>query len=93
MSKQIIIVNTPLQDENTLNKQCINNEYPNWCVITEGTRLGETFRQWWKRKQEELGDKIQGIYLYDIEPIGAILNHPGQGVLYIRYAYIKNKDE
>lgn len=93
MNKEIIIVNTPLQDENTLNKQCINGEYPNWCTRTEGTKVGETFQDWWKRKQEWMGDKILGIYLYDIQPIGGIIGKPNEATLFIRYDYIKQKDE
>jgi hypothetical protein len=93
MSKEIIIVNTPLQDDNTLNKQCINGEYPNWCTRTEGVKVGETFQDWWKQKQESMGDKILGIYLYDIEPIGGIIGKPNEAALFIRYDYIKQKDE
>ena len=88
MSKEIIIVDKPLQDDNTLDKQCINGEYPNWYTRTEGAKVGETFQDWWKRKQEWMGDKILGIYLYDIQPIGGIIGKPNEAALFIRYDYI-----
>jgi hypothetical protein len=93
MSKEIIIVDKPMQSEDTLNKQCINGTYPNWCVRTEGAKVGETFLEWWKRKQDEVGHKMLGIYLYDIQPIGGIIGRPRESALYIRYDYIMIKEE
>jgi len=93
---KVIKVDNPLQHDTTLNKQCINGEYPNWCVRAEGTKLNETFNEWWNRKKDYMKSNpvykdIEGIYLYDIQPIGDIVGDSKACALHIRYDYIKPK--
>lgn len=93
---KLIKVNTPLQHDTTLDKQCINGEYPNWCVMTERAKLNETFDEWWNRKKDYMKSNpkykdVEGIYLYDIQPIGDIVGNPKAAGLFIRYDYIKTK--
>ncbi len=92
----IIKVDKPLQSNITLDKQCINSGYPNWCVMTESTKLNETFNEWWNRKKDYMKSNptykdVEGIYLYDIQSICVIVGDPNASALHIRYDYIKSK--
>jgi hypothetical protein len=69
---------------------------------TESCKLNETFQEWWIRKQNFINDRrtspayenIKGILLYDVMPVGGILNSDGEilkkeSALFVRYAYFK----
>lgn len=90
---KVIQVYHPLQDSNTEpNKmQCIDGEYPHWCVKTENVKVGQTYQEWLMNKKVYCeGYLIPGIYLYDIMPVYVRDN---ETALTIRYAYIIPKDK
>ena len=99
---RIIKVDAPIQNDTTLNKQCIDGKYPNWVVMTEGGKLNEGFNEWWSRKKEYMNsnpsyEHVDGIYLYDVQPVTKIIGEGGEidpklWALHIRYDYIKNKE-
>ena len=99
---EIIYVNKPLQDATTIEPQIIDGNRYDWCVLTESARIGESFREWWDRKQDYIkslpdvkiaqskGEVLfEGIFLYNVEPIGGIVGDPKSAALHIRYAWIK----
>ena len=101
---RIIKVDKPFQGDTTLDKQCINGEYPNWVVKTESAKIHESFNEWWTRKIDYMENNpaykdVSGIYLYDVQPVTEILGpdrvvDPKLWALHIRYDYInQNKDE
>lgn len=55
------------------------NKIPYWCVRSEMLKPNETYHQWLKRTEEKISTGtykekgVQGIYLYDIQPIGGII--------------------
>lgn len=91
---KIIKVDTPYQGNQTMTKQVVEGKTPNWCVVTESSKLNETFNQWWERKKTEIkekSDNILGIYLYDVSSVGSIVGDTKSTALHIRFDYIKNK--
>jgi len=57
--------------------------------------IGESFQQWWKRKQEWMitnskgEDLVDGIFVYDFSPIGGIVGATNKAAMTIRYQWIK----
>jgi hypothetical protein len=68
----------------------------NWETIivkSEIAKPGETFHQWWVRKQawmKETDMNVDGIYLYDIHTLPTLKED--SHVLVIRHEYIKKQD-
>lgn len=82
---KIIQVYRPLQDERS-RYQLIDGEYPNWCVVTEHLKVGESYQEWILKKKEHCEKQgIPGLYLYNME---SIFVQPEKTALCIRYAYI-----
>jgi len=77
----------------------VHKKVPYWCVRTENIKVGDTYHQWLKKKEEEIkgekfvGKGVEGIYLYDIIPIGGIVGKDmkptGEVSLMVRYDYIR----
>ena len=95
---KIVYVNTPMQDENTLNPQVIDGCTPKWCVATEWVTKGLTLRQHLEKKWEFIknhpkGGDVIGFYLYDVEPVHKIIdekvNYTGESAMFVRLDYIK----
>ena len=91
---KVIHVNTPLQHANTIDPQIIDGKMYHWVVKSECMKLGETFQQWWERKQELMKqhskiDLVEGIFFYDVQPVGPIVGNPNEGAMIIRYEWIK----
>ena len=95
---KIIYVNTPIQNESTLNPQVIDGNIPNWQVTTEWVTKGLTLRQhlekkWDNVKKHPNGDSVIGFYLYDVEPVHKIIdengNYTGESAMFVRLDYIK----
>ena len=96
---EVIFVNTPLQDENTINPQLINGEYPHWIVRSQMLRKNESLRTFLTREFEYYNKKypntISGFYIYDVHPINGAIDKngafTGDSILCVRYALIKIK--
>lgn len=101
---KVIQIYKPLQDQNTKiedlelvefitktekNNFILQKKIPYWCVRTENIKLGDTYHQWLKKKEEEIkGEKfktVEGIYLYDIQTVLTVNNEPA---MMVRYDYI-----
>jgi hypothetical protein len=89
---KIIYVNSSKQDENTLDPQLIDGQIFYWNVQPEMLKTGESFQQWWARKQDYMtrhskGKKlVDGIFLYDIETLAC----GDKSSMMIHYQWIKN---
>ena len=87
---KVIQVYHPLQDERSRH-QLIDGEYPNWCVVTEQLKTGQSYQEWILKKKEHCEKHgIPGIYLYDISALTVAYIETTVSVLRIRYAYIGN---
>ena len=87
---KIIHVDRPHQDSNTLVPQMIDGVTYYWTVVSEGAIVGETFQEWWKRKQKQIfnqgkSDFVEGIFLYDIQ---ALITSKNESCIMIRYQWI-----
>jgi hypothetical protein len=95
---EIIFVNKPVQDENTVNPQYIGDGYPHWVVKSQMLRKDESLKTFLNREFEYHNNKypntISGFYIYDVHPINGIINQNGEftgdSILCVRYALIKN---
>jgi hypothetical protein len=65
---------------------------PYWMVKTENIKIGDTYHQWLKKKEEEIKTNpifkekgVEGIYLYDIQTVLTVTNEPA---MMVRYDYI-----
>jgi len=90
---RLIFIDKPYQDEKTVNPQLIDGKTYHWVVEDEMAKLGETFQQWWVRKQEyaKTHAKLQhaaGIFFYDAQPCGPIpdLHRLSTGLI-VRYMW------
>jgi len=98
---KILFVNKPAQDANTTEPQVFDGVIHYWRVKSELMIIGETFQEWFTRKKEWMttncasrGVEVpEGIFFYDIQPVGDIVGAPGKASMIIRYEWIKNKPE
>ena len=87
---KIIYVDRPVQDENTVEPQIIEGKILHWIIRSECLKVGETFQEFIRRKEEELIYKkldYDGMFIYDFQPLATT---DGKGVLMIRYKIFKN---
>ena len=87
---KIIHVDKPQQDVLTSNPQMIDGVIHYWTVKSEAAIVGESFQEWWKRKQEQIfnqgrSDFFKGIFLYDIQ---ALITSKNESCIMIRYQWI-----
>jgi hypothetical protein len=76
----------------------VSKKVPYWCVRSEMLKPNETYHAWLKRTEEKITTGtykekgVQGIYLYDIQPIGGIIGKDmtptGEVGMMVRYDYI-----
>ena len=61
----------------------VHKKVPYWCVKSEMLKPNETYQEWLTRKKESIEyakehsssiKDVQGIYFYDIQPIGPIVD-------------------
>jgi len=88
---RVVQVYSPFQDSSDTSgrAQCIDGEFPSWCVKSERVPDGQSYQQWLRDKAIQLENhSVLGIYLYDIMPTPL---PDGKVALIIRYDYIKAK--
>jgi len=76
----------------------VHKKIPYWCVRSEMLKPNETYQEWLIRTEEKISTGtykekgVQGIYLYDIQPIGGIIGKDmkptGDVGMMVRYDYI-----
>jgi hypothetical protein len=76
----------------------VHKKVPYWCVRSEMLKPNETYHTWLIRTEEKISKGtykekgVQGIYLYDIQPIGGIIGKDmkptGEVGMMVRYDYI-----
>ena len=76
----------------------VHKKVPYWCVRSEMLKPNETYHTWLIRTEEKISTGtykekgVQGIYLYDIQPIGGIIGKDmkptGEVGMMVRYDYI-----
>lgn len=76
----------------------VSKKVPYWCVRSEMLKPNENYHQWLLRTKEKISTGtykekgVQGIYLYDIQPIGGIIGEDmkpnGKVGMMVRYDYI-----
>ena len=57
-------------------------------------KLGQSLKEFLEERFEYVrkrpgGDKVEGFYLYNVEPVGQIVGNPKEGAMFVRCAYIK----
>lgn len=73
----------------------IRKKVPYWNVRSEMLKPSETYQEWLTRTKEKISKGtykekgVEGVYFYDIQPIGGILGRPTDTVgMMVRYDYI-----
>ena len=51
----------------------VHKRIPYWCVKSEMLKPNETYQEWLKRKKEAI-EYVEGIYFYDMQAIGPIVD-------------------
>jgi hypothetical protein len=96
---KILVIDKPLQDENTISPQLIDGEVVHWCVRSECLKVNETFQEWLIRKEERINthpnySSVEGLLIYDMQPIVSIpYEGKSHGSMIIRYAFLRKKEE
>lgn len=98
---KILFVNKPSQDATTKDPQIFDGVTHYWIVRSELMKIGETLQEWLVRKQEYITAECasrnvevpEGIFFYDMQPVGDIVGAPGKSSMIIRYQWIKKKTE
>ena len=95
---KLIFIDKPMQDANTLEPQLIDGRIVYWTVVSEITKVNETFREWLIRKEERINthpnySSVEGILIYDMQSIASIpYDGKTNSSMIIRYAFLKKKD-
>ena len=96
---KIFLIDKPMQDAITLEKQLIDGRVVYWTVASECMKSDETFKEWLIRKEERINthtnySSVEGLLIYDMQPLASI---PYEGKTHasmiIRYAFLRKKEE